>query len=215
MKTVYLVRHGESTENDRSSSIYQGEEALLTKLGESQARLIAERAARLPIDVIVSSPYRRAVQTADVVSKSTGLAVEVSPLFGEHRTPTSFNGREWGDALIASFQAWRRTAYMIGERYEDGENFEMIRDRAVDALKFLRDRPDESIFVVTHGFFCRVIAGLVLLQDAFLPVDLKKLEYTLSTRNTGITVIRLGRNDPSKSADEWYMLTWNDHAHLG
>src|SRR5262249_1119805 len=127
MKTVYLIRHGESTENDRSSPIYQGEEALLTERGESQARLIAERAARLPIDVIVTSPYRRAVQTADVVSKSTRLPVQVSPLFGERRTPTSFNGREWGDALIASFDAWRCTAYMIGEQYEDGENFEMIR----------------------------------------------------------------------------------------
>ena len=62
MKTVYLVRHGESTENDWSSPIYQGKKALLTKLGESQARLFAERAARLPIDVIVTSPYRRAVQ---------------------------------------------------------------------------------------------------------------------------------------------------------
>ena len=215
MKTVYLVRHGESTENDWSSPIYQGEKALLTKLGESQARLIAERAARLPIDVIVTSPYRRAIQTADVVSKSTGLAVEVSPLFGEHRTPTSFNGREWGDALLASFYAWRRTAYMIGEQYEDGENFEIIRDRAVAALKFLRERPEENIFVVTHGFFCRVVVGLVLLQDAFLPDDLNKLEHTLITRNTGITVIRLGADDPRNSADEWHMLTWNDHAHLG
>jgi len=215
MKTVYLIRHGESTENDRSSPIYQGEEALLTELGESQARLIAERAARLPIDVIVTSPYRRAMQTADVVSKSTRLAVQVSPLFGEHRTPTSFNGREWGDALIASFDAWRRTAYMFGKQYEGGENFAMIRDRAVDALKFLRERPEGNIFVVTHGFFCRVIVGLVLLQDAFLPEDLNKLEHTLITRNTGITVIRLGADDPSKPADEWHMLTWNDHTHLG
>ena len=104
---------------------------------------------------------------------------------------------------------------MIGEQYEDGENFEIIRDRAVDALKFLRERPEEYIFVVTHGFFCRVVIGLVFLQDAFLPDDLTKLEHTLITRNTGITVIRLGADDPSKSAEEWHMLTWNDHAHLG
>lgn len=104
---------------------------------------------------------------------------------------------------------------MIGEQYEDGENFEIIRDRAVDALKFLRERPEENIFVVTHGFFCRVVVGLVLLQDAFMPGDLNKLEHTLITRNTGITVIRLGADDPSKAADEWHMLTWNDHAHLG
>src|SRR5262249_60292610 len=100
-----------------------------------------------------------------------------------------------------------RARYMAGQQDEDGGNFTMLRDRAVDPVKILRGRPEGNIFVVTHGFFCRVIVDLVLLQDAFLPEDLNKLEHPPITRNTGITVIRLGADDPSKPADEWHMLT--------
>jgi hypothetical protein len=63
--------------------------------------------------------------------------------------------------------------------------------------------------------FSRVLVGLVMLQEAFKPEDLKKLDHTLITRNTGITVIRYGNEDSRKDSECWHLLTWNDHAHLG
>jgi len=215
MKTVYLVRHGESTENVRSTPVFVGGAAELTDLGREQARRIAERAQRLPIETIVASPYVRARDTAAVIAESTGLGIVESELFIEHKAPTSFIGREWSDEFRADFKKWQNVAYVEGEKYEDGDNFETMRDRASRALDFLLERKEENILVVTHGMFTRVMVGLVMLQEAFLPEDLKKLEHTLITRNTGITVIRHGSDDSRKNANDWHMLTWNDHAHLG
>ena len=77
------------------------------------------------------------------------------------------------------------------------------------------EREEQNILVISHGMFSRVIVALVMLQDAFLPEDLKMLDRTLISRNTGITVIQYGTDDSRKEADGWHMLTWNDHAHLG
>jgi 2,3-bisphosphoglycerate-dependent phosphoglycerate mutase len=215
MKTVYLVRHGESTENVRSTNIFQGGAASLTKHGQKQAQHIADRAKNLTIEVIISSPYKRAMQTASAVAETVRQEIIESDIFVEHVPPTSFTGQEWNDDLRLQFKKWQTTAFTENERYQDGENFEDLLKRAKSALAFLEARKEEHIFVVTHGMFCRVIAGLVMLQEEFLPADLKKFDHTLITRNTGITVIRQGADDPRKLEGMWHMLTWNDHAHLG
>jgi probable phosphoglycerate mutase len=215
MKTVYLVRHGESTENTRSTATFLGSAASLTELGLDQARLIAGRATRLPIDVILTSTYERAKQTAAIVSEATGTQVVESDLFVEHIAPSSFVGREWNDELRTKFKNWQAAAHTHGAQYEDGDTFDTMLERAKTCLKFLEAREEEHIFVVTHGMFSRVLVGLVMLQEDFSPQALKKMEHTLITRNTGITLLRNGSDDSRKDAKGWHMLTWNDHAHLG
>jgi broad specificity phosphatase PhoE len=94
---------------------------------------------------------------------------------------------------------------------EDGETFDTIIERGKRALEYLSSRPEQSLLVVTHGFFLRVLVGLTMLQDDFVPEDLRRMYKTLVTRNTGITVL-IRRSD---TPDVWNVLTWNDHAHLG
>ncbi len=215
MKTVFLVRHGESTDNAQSTAMYQDGLSELSELGKDQARRIAERARKLPADIIISSPYLRARQTADAISEATGVLVLECEHFIEHRSPVSFAGRAWSEELNSEFDRWQAATYKTGERYLDGENFDDMRARAERALSYLESREESDIFVVTHGMFSRVLVGLVMLQDAFVVEDLKRMNHTLITRNTGITVIRHGVDDDRKTGDFWHMLTWNDHAHLG
>ena len=51
MTTVYLVRHGESETN--AGTIMFGKSAKLTARGHEQAKFIARRCARLPVEVII------------------------------------------------------------------------------------------------------------------------------------------------------------------
>ncbi|MEO0409878.1 MAG: histidine phosphatase family protein [Cyanobacteria bacterium P01_A01_bin.135] len=62
---IVLVRHGRSTANDQQR--YQGssDEAVLTDQGWQQASLIGELLRNIPIDVVYSSPLRRARQTVE------------------------------------------------------------------------------------------------------------------------------------------------------
>src|SRR5438067_11064146 len=70
MKTVYLVRHGESETN--AGNIMFGKSAKLTARGHEQAKFIAQRCARLPIEVIISSGFLRADETARYIVDAVG-----------------------------------------------------------------------------------------------------------------------------------------------
>lgn len=78
---LYLVRHGEHE--------HHGDDADpgLTRLGEQQARLLGQRVADVPFDVVRHSPLRRAAQTAQIVAGNRlGLPVTSSELLRD-RTP--------------------------------------------------------------------------------------------------------------------------------
>lgn len=54
-KKIYLIRHGESEGN--IGPIRQSPESPLSKEGEKQAQIIAERISNLKFDLLISSPY--------------------------------------------------------------------------------------------------------------------------------------------------------------
>jgi broad specificity phosphatase PhoE len=73
---IYLLRHGES-EDDANDSYGGIADFELTKEGMRQARDMADELADSGIEIIYSSPFRRAVDTANIVAKKVGCDVEV------------------------------------------------------------------------------------------------------------------------------------------
>lgn len=69
---LILIRHGESLANINCST---DPDCPLSPRGLEQARELADRLARLPLDGFqcLVSPYRRAMQTAQAISDRTGL----------------------------------------------------------------------------------------------------------------------------------------------
>lgn len=79
MKIVF-IRHGEpdKKEVDKRGFIGQGRDmAPLTELGIKQAEEVSLSPLLEGCQVIVSSPYTRALQTAAIISKNTGLNIKV------------------------------------------------------------------------------------------------------------------------------------------
>lgn len=85
---VFLIRHAQSEENaldyraptsteDYNAVLRRSPEARLTGLGERQAQAVAGLLARERIERLYSSPFRRALATAAVISTATGLAPQV------------------------------------------------------------------------------------------------------------------------------------------
>src|SRR3989344_3787594 len=95
MKTVYFVRHGESDAN--KTKIYMGGAAKLTEDGIKQASLIAERALHLKADIIISSPFPRAYDTAKIIHEKTGKPLIVSDFFIERERPPETFGMSESD----------------------------------------------------------------------------------------------------------------------
>jgi broad specificity phosphatase PhoE len=67
-KVVYFVRHGQSEDN--VAPVFQSPDSPLSAVGRQQAERIAARVAKLSFDVLLASPYRRAHETAAVISST-------------------------------------------------------------------------------------------------------------------------------------------------
>ena len=80
MALFYLVRHGEANYDNLLESGFWGfgrSFAPLSEKGKQQAEITAKDMRLKSAQLIVSSPYTRALQTAQIISRETGLQVEV------------------------------------------------------------------------------------------------------------------------------------------
>ena len=148
--TTILLRHGDTrlSPEHRFSGLC---DLPLSASGTRQARAAACRlAAGSPIDVVVSSPLRRALQTAAIAAGALGL----SALVEEDLRETDFGA--WEGLTLAEIQqrwpaaaaAWRHDP---GQAPPGGESFcETARrvNRACDRL--LREHGGKSVLVVSH-----------------------------------------------------------------
>ena len=75
MKTLYLVRHGETDHNAAGRAMGQMD-VPLNKRGLDQARQTGEFLRRYPIEHIVSSDLGRAMSTAQPLAEALGLVVQ-------------------------------------------------------------------------------------------------------------------------------------------
>jgi broad specificity phosphatase PhoE len=83
---MILVRHAESEWNRHFSRtrIDPGiPDPPLTRTGRRQAAQLADRLAAAGIARLVTSPYRRALETATIVGSALGVAITVEPLIRE------------------------------------------------------------------------------------------------------------------------------------
>lgn len=80
MAIFYLVRHGEPVYDYMNENGFFGfgrDFAPLSPKGREQAEIAAKDNRLKSADIIVSSPYTRALQTAQIISRETGICVDV------------------------------------------------------------------------------------------------------------------------------------------
>ena len=209
MKTVFFVRHGESTGN--SSDKYQLDSSDLSVKGIKQAELIAERTRLLQAEALIASTMPRAHQTAQAISWATGLPIESSDLFVERRRPQAQQGlvRTSPEALLMD-ELMMKNFCEPGYRLADEENFEDLKERATKALSLLINHEKEIILIATHGLFLRVLLAQATLGDSLTASIMSTFIGTYQTSNTGLTVF----HHDDKRLNPWSVITWNDDAHL-
>ena len=211
MKTVYLVRHGESETN--AGNIMFGKSAKLTARGHEQAKFIAQRCVRLPIEVIISSGFLRADETARYIVDAVAKPLEQSDLFAERRHPSFPLGRSKSEPDYVAFEEgfWNKFDDPSW-RHEDAENFDDLNARAQAALQLLAGRPEKNVLVVGHGLFTKVLAAKVVFGDGLTGSECIKVLRAFRLENTGLSLFEHEPENPSGLV--WRIAVWNDHAHL-
>lgn len=102
MALFYLVRHGQPDYSPCDERGYRGHGRDLAPLSEEgirQAELTAQDERLIGADIIVSSPYTRALQTAAIISKNTDINITVEVDLHEWMPDLTFQYKNFAECL--------------------------------------------------------------------------------------------------------------------
>lgn len=189
MLRLLLARHGETEEN--TAGILQGQgRGTLTRKGEQQIELLAQRLREEPIDRIFSSDQERARRTTEAIARYHTCPIEYSPLFRE-RGFGIYEGFKTADYLEA-FQ--RHGGDRNQFRPEGGESVEDLFKRCRSILDLVGTCADDStILVSTHS---GVVRGLICLLEQRPSEDF----WTTRISNTSVSLFVLNEGREIHSA---------------
>ncbi len=207
MKTIYFVRHGLTKGNEDNA--WQVWDIPLSEVGVQQAQFVAERFKTIPVDIVVVSDMKRASQTAEIINEKITKKIVYSEFFREIYRPSVVRGKSKADPETERIMKEVKAHFADPDwHHSDEENFFDLKARAAQALTYLNALSEERILVVTHGHILRTIVALMVEGDALSYTTAENLNNFLVTKNTGITMVE-------ERDGKYFLLTWNDHAHLG
>ncbi|OGI32636.1 MAG: hypothetical protein A2420_03995 [Candidatus Moranbacteria bacterium RIFOXYC1_FULL_44_13] len=167
MNTFYLIRHGEKTNEEN--------DAVLTKRGKIQAKKTARFLSDKKISKIISSPYKRTVETAEIIGGLLNVDIVIDDRLKERMTWGSVTGqslkgflKEW--KYSDSNRSFKPTAGVSA--YNSGKKAREVMDET-----FISFEGQNTVYI-THG-------GVVkeLLRNIFEASELKRFEAEFPDQN--------------------------------
>lgn len=210
-KYIYLVRHGKSRANETGVRESDPHATPLTEEGRQQAKIVAERFKTIPIELVMTSPYIRAHDTADEIARVKNVPVEVI----EHAYERIFPVGEAANKplTVPAIQKIYReldTRWRTGAAVDGGEGFYQVLERVKATSEVLAARPETHIALATHGLFTKMFVAYHLLHEYLTPeLFMESIMFRMKSQNTGITFFEITKEG------NWILLAWNDYAHLG
>lgn len=160
MKTIIMVRHGQSESNVRKT--FTGQlDAPLTRIGQQQARLMAEYLDKYHVDKIYASSLQRAVDTACEIAQRQNCPVEkcdaIKEIYSGCWQGLTFD--QIAEKYPQTYQVWRTD---IGNATPDGgETCRMMYDRVTGFFKKVLTEPEETVCLVCHAIPIRMMESYI------------------------------------------------------
>ncbi len=149
---LFLIRHGQTESNKQGR--YQGSlDTDLTETGIRQAKLAKKYLSKVRFSNIYSSPLKRALDTASIISARSGLKIKVRDGIKE------LNFGNWEGMKFEEINENYRQDYQnwLSDPYKNpptgGESFGNLIKRADNEIKSVVAENEEgsNIAVITHG----------------------------------------------------------------
>ena len=178
---LHLVRHGQSTWNVEGLVQGQSFEPDLTELGRAQAARAAELLADVDAARLLTSDLLRAVQTAEIISATTGLPPYSTTLLREQGVgtlegmPSAEAAKAWEEAASRPDE-YGYPVEAVDVRPGGGESLRdvLARITALLATPWITDA-DRDVVLVRHGDTIRVMLAY-LLGDDFEDLQWRRVE---------------------------------------
>jgi probable phosphoglycerate mutase len=160
---LHLIRHGETVLTpERKFSGVGPLDPVLTEKGRAQAVAVAENAKKLGAEVLIASPLNRTKETAEVISQSIGLFIDLDEIWFE------MDFGYWDGLSLEEVKAQHAADYDkwltdLSFRPAGGESWEAISARVETALsKILSEYPGQIVVVVTHNCVIKAAVAICL-----------------------------------------------------
>ena len=139
LTTIYFVRHAQPNYENHDDMLRE-----LTAKGLEDRKLVTRFLADKNVDVVLSSPFHRSIDTIRHFANSKGLEITIIEDFRERRIDSvwieDFNGfckKQWEDFTY---------------KLSDGESLSEVQERNISALnQVLKDYAGKTIVVGSHG----------------------------------------------------------------
>ena len=207
---VYLVRHAQSAAHAETKR--QSPDSPLGKEGAKQVELLAQRLKKENIEIILSSKWDRASQTAEKVSKKLKVKMELFEGIHEREQHPSLYGAELSGEIHKRYiKESEKFEHNLDWKF--GGKGESLRDLIERVIKFqkhlIKHHKDQSVLVVTHGIFITTFVIIALLGEDYGDKTFYKIFQSLSFENTAITLMEY-----DSKGRVWRLRYLNDHMHL-
>lgn len=151
-KTFILFRHGQ-TDYNLCERLHGQLDIPLNETGKEQAAVLAEKLKNYRMQVIYTSPLKRAVQTAQIVGSLCGVRYGLFDNLQEANFGEA-EGMMWAD-VKKKYPHICKTLFTpnvrMSDRFPGGESKEEITDRMFAAMIELTDIPENIIGISSHG----------------------------------------------------------------
>jgi broad specificity phosphatase PhoE len=182
---LLLVRHALPHRSEPG----QGSDPDLSGEGRAQAARLPEALARYPITRVISSPQRRALDTAEPVAAARGLTVEIEDRFAEYdrELPVYIPIEE---IRAENPQEWARMAEGHLPSTVDEDAFRARVRAAVDHVAASAGHED-TVAVFSHGGVINVVLHEILGTRRVLsfPIDYVSVTRLLFSRSGRASVV--------------------------
>ncbi|NPV77853.1 MAG: histidine phosphatase family protein [Anaerolineae bacterium] len=204
---LYLVRHGENVANLTKEFSFRKVDYSLTARGRLQAEQTGDLFAGKKVDAIYSSPLKRALETAEIISGKIGVPFYVDEAFREinigalEDMPPTAATWDIHNRIIAEWFRGNHSA-----RFPEGDDYHSLWRRFQNGLERALDgRENQHVMIVGHsGMFTMVMGDFCSLEAV---EDIHSVE----NKNCSITTVEVER---ANHAYIGRLIRWADADHL-
>lgn len=188
---IYFVRHGQ-TDYNVLGKYYGRTDVVLNETGQKQAREIAKFLSGISFDKIITSPLKRAYDTAKIIGEGRQIVIEKEELLCEQNFGI-FEGKSYSELqkeYPQELKVWNEDFSNIAPR--NGESFRQVRERVDRFVEKLKLQKEEKILIVAHkGTFGHFFASMLELPlEGFWNFVFEQGCYSKVSMEDGYAIIR-------------------------
>ncbi len=150
---LYVIRHG-ITNTNVLKQINGVNEEDINQRGVRQANKAALFFEKIDYDLVIASPLKRTVTTANIINIK-----EKEMIFDDRLKERDSASMMYRDVSVVDIDSWYdMNLDIVGI---DSESFKSVVARVYNFLNDLKNKyPEKALIIVTHGDVCKAIRGI-------------------------------------------------------